>query len=56
MAKEEVMEGYPKCPNLIAASVYNTKTFHYISTVSEQFEWVMKQKEFVNVKTGKVEN
>ena len=34
-AKEEVMEGGPKCTNLIEASMYDTKPVQYISMVSE---------------------
>ena len=33
--KAEFMEGDPKCPNVITASVCDTKTFHYLSMVSE---------------------
>ena len=33
-AKEVVMEGNPKCTNLIEASMYDTKHVHYIGMVS----------------------
>ena len=33
--KSEVPGGDPKCPNIIEASVYDTKPVHYTSMVSE---------------------
>ena len=44
ISKSAVMEGDPKCTNLIEASVYNTNTFHCISMVSEESNWVVKDK------------
>ena len=55
-SKAEVMEGEPKCPNLIEASVYNTKYFHCISMATEDSNWVVKDKEFFNVHMVKVKN
>ena len=34
MEEEEVLKGDTKCINLIEASMYDTKPFHYTSTVS----------------------
>ena len=44
-SKAAVMEGDPKCPNFIEASVYNTKPFHCIIMVSEESNWVVKDRE-----------
>ena len=54
-SKEAVMEGYPKCTNLIDASMYDTMPVHCISMVSEEFKWVIKEKQCFNVEMGKVE-
>ena len=48
------MEGDPKCTNLIEASMYDANPVHYISMISEEFKWVVKEKYFLNVETGKV--
>ena len=48
------MEGYPKRTNIIEDIIYDTKHVHYISMVSEELKWVVKQKECFNVETGKV--
>ena len=48
------MEGYTKRTNLIEAIMYDTTPVHYISMVSEQLKWVLKDKECFNVETGKV--
>ena len=50
------MEGGPKCTNLIEASMYDTTHVHYISMISEDFKWVVKETECFNVDTGKVKN
>ena len=55
-SKESAMEGYPKHTNLIEASMYDTTHVHHISMVSEELKWVVKEKEFFNVETCKVEN
>ena len=55
-SKEEVTEGYPKRTNLIEASMYDTTPVHYITMVSEELKWVVKEKECFNVDTGKVRN
>jgi hypothetical protein len=36
---------YAACPYLLAASVYNTKPMHILSTVAECVEWIVKEKE-----------
>ena len=43
-SKEEVTEGETKCTNLIKASMYNIMPIHYISMVSEELKWVVKEK------------
>ena len=52
----EGTEGDPKCTNLIAASVYDTKPVHYTSMVSEKLKWIIKEKECFNIETRKVKN
>ena len=53
-SKESVTEGDPKRTNLIEASMYYTTHVHYISMVSEELKWVVREKECFNVETGKV--
>ena len=53
-SNEAVTEGGPKCTNLIEASMYDTTPVHYISIVSEELKWVVKEKECFNFETGKV--
>ena len=55
-SKETVTEGYPKRTNIIKDSIYNTTPVHYISVVSEELKWVVKDKECFNAETGKVKN
>ena len=55
-SKEAVTEGYPKCTNLIEASIYDTTPIHYISMVSEDLKWILKQKECFNVYMDKVKH
>ena len=43
-SKEAVMEGGPKCTNLIEATMYDTMPVHYTSMVSEEFKWVVNEK------------
>ena len=45
--KAAVLKGDDNCPNLIAASVYDTKPVHYLSMVSENIKWVEKGYESV---------
>ena len=48
------MEGYPKCTNLIEASMYYIMPVHYITMFSEELNWVVNQKECFNVETVEV--
>ena len=54
--KEAVTEGDPKGTNLVEASMCDTTHVHYISMVSEELKWVVKDTECFNVHTGKVKN
>ena len=38
--KIAVLEGDGKCLNLIASSLYNTKTAHYLSMVCKLIRWI----------------
>ena len=54
--KADVIKGYPKCPNIVVSSVYDTKPVHYLSMVSYDLKWVIKEKYVFNVDTGITEN
>ena len=45
-----------KPTKIIEASVYDTNPVHYISMVSEELEWVVKEEKYFNVDMGKVIN
>ena len=53
--KAAVLEGDPKCPNLVASSVYDAKPVHYLSMVSGEVKWVEVNKDVYNVNSGEVE-
>ena len=55
-AKSEVLKGYPKLTKLIEDSMYDTNLVHYISMVSEELNWVVKEKECFDVETGEVKS
>ena len=50
--KVAILKGEPKCPDLIATSVYDTKPVHYLSMSSEELKWVVCEKDVYNVDTG----
>ena len=50
--KAAIMKGDPKCPDLIATSVYDTKPVHYLRMSSEELKWIVCEKYFYNVDTG----
>ena len=52
--KEAVPEGDPKCTNLIEDIMYDTTPVHYISIISEELKWFVKEKECFNSDIGKV--
>ena len=54
-AKAAVLKGDVDCPNLIAASVYDTKPVHYLSMISKNIQWVEKATKVYNVDTNEVE-
>ena len=39
--KVAILKGEPKCPDLIATSVYYTKPVHYLIISSEELKWVV---------------
>ena len=53
-SKEAFTEGDTKCTNLIEAIIYDTTPIHYISMVSEELKWVVKEKYCFNIEMGKV--
>ena len=55
-AKKEFMKRDTKITKLIEASVYRTKPIHYISMVSGELKWVVKEKECFNIDTCEVKN
>ena len=52
--KAAVLEGDPKCPNLVASSVYDAKPVHYLSMVSGEVKWVEVNKDVYNIDSGEV--
>ena len=44
-AKVEFIRGDPKLTKLIESSVYYTNPVHYITMVSEELNWAVKEKE-----------
>ena len=46
--KAAVLMGDKHVPNLVAVSVYDTKPVHFLSTVCECIEWVLKAKDVWN--------
>ena len=53
-SKEAVTEGDPKLSNLVESSLYDTTRVQYISMVSEELNWVIKEKEGFDVETSNV--
>lgn len=50
-----VLEGDKGCPNLIVASVYDTKPVHYLSMITEQIQWIEKETKVFNCDTDQLE-
>ena len=50
--KAVILEGNPDCPNLVSISIYNTKSIHYLSMVSDKLKWKRVSKLVFNVNTG----
>ena len=40
--KISVIEGYQGCPNIVASSIYDMKTVHYLSMVTQELNWILK--------------
>jgi len=53
--KVSVLQGDPKCPTLVAASVYDTKPVHFLSMICESIQWISKERSVFNVDTFKCE-
>ncbi len=53
--KAAVLENDPKCRNLVASSVYDTKPVHYLSMVCNELKWVEVERDVFNVDSGKRE-
>ena len=53
--KADILEGYPSCPNLVAASVYDTKPVQMLSMTCKELKWNRQDKLVYNVDTGQVE-
>ena len=52
MTKAAILNGDPKCPDLIASSVYDTKPVHYLIMSSGELRWVVCEKDMYNFDTG----
>lgn len=53
--KVAVLKGDANCPNVVAASVYDTKPVHFLSTICESIAWVVKDRQVFNVDTERME-
>jgi len=53
--KVAILKGDAACPNVVAASVYDTKPVHFLSTIAENIAWAMKEKQVYNVDTERTE-
>ena len=49
--KAAVLEGGPGCTNLVTYSIYDTKPVHYLSIVTLELKWIVKDKVVCNVDT-----
>ena len=54
--KAAVLVGNPKCPYLIALSVYNTKPVHMLLMVAEEIQWMIKTQPVYNVHTERIKS
>ena len=52
--KAAVLKGDPKCPNLIATSIYDSKPVHYLSMCTEK--WSEVKKNVYNRETGEMDS
>lgn len=50
--KAAVLKNDPKCIDLVASSVYDTKPVHYLSMVAKEIKWVEVSKNVYNVDSG----
>ena len=53
--KAAKLEGDPDCPCLLATSVYDSKPVHYLSMISEEVKWVVKERDVFNKATRRME-
>lgn len=53
--KAALLEGDPKCPGLVATSIYDVKPVNMLSMYCSSLKWMMKEKEVYNVETNRVE-
>ena len=52
--KAAKLTGDPGCPDLLAVSVYDTKTMHFLSAADKNIKWRAKQREVYNRKEQKM--
>ena len=52
--KAAKLEGNPNFPYLIATSIYDTKSVHYFSMISEQVKWMVKENDVYNKETKRM--
>ena len=53
--KAAKLEGDPDRPCLIASSVYDTKSVHYLSMIMDTIKWIVKERPVYNIDTKQVE-
>ena len=50
--KAEILKCDPKCSDLIATIVCDTKPVHYLRMSSDKLKWIVCEKDVYNVDTG----
>ena len=53
--KVAVLQGDKDCPNIVASSIYDTRSVHFLSIVYNTIKWIVKTKKVYNVDTGGVD-
>ena len=50
--KAAVLQGDPDVPDLVAVSYYDQKPVHFLSTICEEIQWIVKQRQVYDVDTN----
>ena len=52
--KAAVLQGDNECPDIVASSIYDKNTVHFLSMVCTEIKWVKKIRKVYNVYTGMI--